>query len=110
MSESASQIAQLNDLLRTTFLTGKVVLTPGIYTLPEGVRELVLSEVREFTGFNEDNDPQGEHDFGSIDVAGVGAVFWKIDYYNPTLDAGSSDPSDPAKTTRVLTVMLALEY
>jgi len=110
MSENAARIAELNDLLRTTFLTGKVVLTPGILTLKSEIREAALSAVREFTTFNKDNDPFGEHDFGSIDIAGAGPVFWKIDYYNPDLSGGSSDPSDPAKTMRVLTIMLALEY
>jgi hypothetical protein len=52
---------------------------------------------------------RGEHDFGSFEV-GHRKLFWKIDYYDPTLAFGSDDPSDPAKTARVLTIMLAEEY
>ena len=57
----------------------------------------------------EDNDPHGEHDFGSFELCGR-KLFWKIEYYDPDLQHGSEDPADPAKTMRVLTVMLAEEY
>lgn len=66
--------------------------------------------MREFSEFSEDNDPYGEHDFGAFDIEGAGKIFWKIDYYNRTMDGGSDDPDDPGKTTRVLTIMLASEY
>lgn len=49
------------------------------------------------------------HDFGSF-KHGENTVFWKIDYYDKHLVYGSEDPSDPAKTTRVLTIMLREEY
>ena len=43
-----------------------LVITRGIAALgPEAVRE-ILQEVKEFNDFNEDNDPWGEHDFGSF--------------------------------------------
>ena len=37
--------------------------------------------VRDYAEFNEDNDPYGEHDFGSLKVAGE-KIFWRIDYYD----------------------------
>lgn len=103
-------IAKLNDLLRTTFLTGRVFLTEGISNLPDGVRRDVITRVRTFDAFEPGNDPYGEHDFGSIDHPEAGRIFWKIDYYDPSMSMGSEDPADPAKTCRVLTIMLAGEY
>ena len=50
-----------------------------------------------------------EHDFGSFEH-NRRTIFWKIDYYDLLLKNGSSDPSDPALTRRVLTVLFAEEY
>ena len=33
-----------------------------------------------------------------------------MDYYDKELEAGSEDPADPEKTTRVLTLMLAEDW
>jgi hypothetical protein len=41
----------------------------------------IFVKVRDFVDFTEDNDPYGEHDFGSFTVSGV-KIFWKIDYYD----------------------------
>ncbi|MEQ8826157.1 MAG: DUF3768 domain-containing protein, partial [Parvibaculum sp.] len=62
-----------------------------------------------FDDFTPDNDPHGEHDFGSVRID-ENAIFWKIDYYDRSMEAGSPDPADPEVTTRVLTIMLADEY
>jgi hypothetical protein len=110
MIPQTNRIAELNDQLRTTFLTGKVLLTPGMAGLEPEDRETILSTVRGFSDFDEDNDPHGEHDFGCVTQPGVGKVFWKIDYYDTEYQYGSSDPANPALTRRVLTIMLAGEY
>lgn len=102
---------QLNDSLRKTLddSLGKVVFTPGVAALESDVVMMVLSAIAAFDAFGPENDPHGEHDFGSFDLAGY-TLFWKIDYYAPDLEGGSEDPSDPQQTTRVLTIMLAEEY
>jgi len=51
----------------------------------------------------------GERDFGVFEHQGQ-KLFWKIDYYDPTLSFGSEDPTDLSKTHRVLTILLASEY
>ncbi|WP_245516204.1 DUF3768 domain-containing protein [Ancylobacter aquaticus] len=69
-----------------------------------------IARVRHHDDFSPDNDPHDERDFGAIGLEGLGRVFWKIDYYDPTLTLGSEDSADPARTRRVLTIMLAKEY
>jgi hypothetical protein len=65
--------------------------------------------VQEFSDFNEGNDPHRERDFGAF-MHHDQQIFWKIDAYDLDLQFGSPDPSDPAVTTRVLTILLASEY
>ena len=104
-----NKIALLNDAFRTTFSGGRVMMTSGVYELPDCVKAEALVQVTQFTEFSADNDPHDEHDFGSFDLVGR-KFFWKIDYYDKDLLNGSEDPGDPERTTRVLTVMLAGEY
>ncbi len=108
-SQTSRRIRVLNDNFRSTFIGGQVVMTAAVANLPLDVKARVLIEVQTFADFNTDNDPHGEHDFGSFKVAGE-KFFWKIDYYDKDMMAGSDDPSDPEQTVRVLTVMLAEEY
>jgi hypothetical protein len=103
------RIRLLNDDFRRTFIGGTVMITPGIENLQTAVRGDLFRRVREFSAFDCEDDPYGEHDFGAITV-GVHSFFWKIDYYDRDLKHGSDDPADPAKTTRVLTIMLVSEY
>jgi hypothetical protein len=103
------RIRDLNDAFRTTFAGGKIMLTAGIDALPLEVKMPVIAKVMTFSEFTSDNDPHGEHDFGSFEIA-ERKFFFKIDYYDPRLEFGSDDPADPTKTTRVLTIMLAEEY
>lgn len=84
-------------------------MTSGVEALGPVIVGQLINCLRSYDGFEEDNDPYGEHDFGALDYQGS-KFFWKIDYYDPTLSIGSEDPADPGKTTRVLTLMLAREY
>jgi hypothetical protein len=106
---SVEKIRTLNDAFRRSFAGGKVMMTAGILALPAVTKARLLDALRIFDGFTADNDPHGEHDFGSFEVDGR-KHFWKIDYYDAALEFGSEDPADPTKTTRVLTIMLASEY
>ena len=102
------RIRELNDSFRKSSARD-VYLTRGVAALAQGDRSRAIELVRVFDAFTPDNDPHGEHDFGSFVVSGR-KLFWKIDYYDLALASGSDDPADPQKTRRVLTIMLAEEY
>lgn len=106
---TSARIRALNDAFRQTLVGGKVVLTFGVAACSTGTQDEILKTVRGFNSFEADNDPHGEHDFGSFELEGK-TIFWKIDYYDHSLEHGSEDPADPAQTGRVLTIMLADEY
>ena len=109
MTTKAEQIRQLNDMLRTTLKGGKVVMTASVQSLHPDTVALALTKMRTFNDFTPDNNPYLENDFGSFELAGE-KFFWKIDAYDRNMEFGSEDPSDPDKTTRVLTLMLAADY
>lgn len=110
MGQHSKRIAELNDLARTAMgVAGKLIQTSGICALPPAIQSQIRERVETFAAFNKNNDPYGERDFGRI-VGDDYDVFWKIDYYNKTMDGGSEHPEDPAQTTRVLTIMLREEY
>lgn len=96
--------AAINNHFRSE-TTKDLVLTSGVSNLNN--IDGLIEAVRSFDAFNEDNDPYGEHDFGSLEWEGE-KVFWKIDYYAQDL-SGWCDPLSVA-CRRVLTVMLAEEY
>ncbi len=105
----AERIALLNDKLRTTGSGGQIMLTSGVRGLVGTDVSALLSALRAYDGFDVDNDPHGERDFGDLDLDGA-ELLWKIDYYDTQLTYASPDPADEAQTIRVLTVMLAEEY
>lgn len=109
VAEKTDAIRVLNDNFRSTFIGGQVFLTAGVSELPIDVKAKALLTVKTFKDFDQGNDPYHEHDFGSFEIVGQ-TFFWKIAYYDRACHAGSEDPSDPERTTRVLTIMLAEEY
>jgi hypothetical protein len=105
----SQRIRALNDVLRRTGDGGQIMVTAALIALgAEFVRRAVAC-MQTFDAFTDDNDPYQEHDFGAFDLSGE-RVFFKIAYYDLSLEFGSEDPSDPAACRRVLTVMLASDY
>ena len=102
-------IRDLNDQFRRTLIGGSLMLTAGIVALGAEVQARIIAAVQAFDAFTPDNDPYGEHDFGSVEADGE-KVFFKFDYFDLNRAMHSEDPADPSKTERVLTIMLADEY
>ena len=105
----AEAIARLNDAFRFTGVGGLIVATSGVRALQRFNQLELIQALSAYDRFDLDNDPHGERDFGDLEVWGA-ELLWKIDYYDRELIYGSNDPADPEQTTRVLTVMLPLEY
>ena len=109
--DSTARIRELNDAFRTA-APGELCTSTsraGIAAMSPEQQVEVMRRVHGFIAFTPDNDPHGEHDFGSFEYAGK-TIFWKVDCYDRDLNYGSPDPADENVTERVLTVMLAEEY
>jgi len=109
MSYDRDRVRLLNDELRQHLLGGGAVMTPGIAALGSAAVERLIKTIATFDNFCHENDPYGEHDFGSFEFDGNDVIF-KIDYYDKDLRYGSPNPADPSVTERIITVMLAEEY
>lgn len=108
---TGNRVALANDVFRRVNGSRKDWhTTPGV--MAQGAEFLMraVAAVIAFDTFTPDNDPYGEHDFGSLMIDGH-KLFWKIDCYDrEDMTKGSEDPADPTVTKRVLTIMLASEY
>jgi hypothetical protein len=124
--EQTARMARLNDVARSAMgVACTAVATAGFRSLSASEQSCVRELIETYDAFDEDNDPHGERDFGTIYQLGDGCwtterprsrddecerVFWKFDYYDRDLRFGSEDAANPAITRRVLTIMLADEY
>lgn len=105
----ADEIRALNDQLRQNLGAGTAVMTCGVAALGAEAVARIVKTIAVFDDFCHANDPYDEHDFGSFEADGH-TIFFKIDYYDKSLQQHSPDPTDPTVTERVITIMLAEEY
>jgi len=111
IDSKTEQIRALNDRLRQNLSTGigTAVITTGVAALGDDAVARIVKVIAVYDDFCHENDPYEEHDFGAFEADGR-TIFFKIDYYDPTLTCHSADPADPRVTNRVITIMLAEEY
>lgn len=111
----ASELSRQNDAFRQALgshgkFRGRMVGTPAVSALPAEALNMLLEAVRDFEGFDDDDDPYGDHDFGAVTFAGE-KWFWKIDCFeNDECEFGAITPEQPEHCFRVLTIMRADEY
>ena len=91
-----ARIRELNDAFRRSFSGGKVTMTAGVYALPDMVKAAALQKAATFDQFNEDNDPYGEHDFGSFELCSR-KFFGKA--RGPTRCVGLNGPVVPRRSS-----------
>ena len=107
------QLSKINDTLRVNLITntgrascegitGRLIVTRSVADMPGDQMIAILSAVAHFRDFTEDNDPHGEHDFGSVSLMGE-KWFWKFDYYDEHFEAFGHD-------VHVLTIMNSTDY
>lgn len=107
---TTQDIARANDALRGGAIWDenvRMVITQGLGADSTLAVKAAVA-VSAFNGFNEDNDPHGEHDFGAVTVDQE-QVFFKIDYYEDATCTYGADPHE-GPVFRVITMMLASEY
>ena len=116
--KQAQLIAEQNDHFRSNFgspidpndpIQGKYNVTHDFASMAVEDQFIATLKIRNYNDFNRDNDPYGEHDYGSFKLNGE-TICWKIDYYDLNYEYGSENPANPTQTRRVLTAMLACEW
>jgi hypothetical protein len=108
INASTQRIRELNDDLRIYGRGGETYRTEKIVALPIKLQEELGGRIRAYI-FTRDNDLFQEHDYGFLKFRRRNFVF-KIDYLKLESDEPSEDPSDPGKTRRILSLMMADEY
>ena len=92
-------------------IPGRLMITQSLTAADDGFVLQALHAVGSFDQFDPDNDPEGRHDFGAVEIQGEN-VIWKLDLYEADTEFrwGAETPTDPAKTIRVLNIMLASDW
>ena len=92
-------------------IAGRMHVTRSLAEAEDGFMAEAVKATGEFDVLESENDPDGCHDFGAVDIRGQ-KVFWKIDLYEADSDFcfGAETPDNPATTMRVLTIMMASDW
>ena len=107
-----ARIAEQNDAFRCKRPgggQGEWVYTQAVHAEGQGFVLACVAAVAAYDDFNEDIDPYGTHEMGTMEVMGK-KVWWKIDLYDCAYEGGSPNPTSLAETRRVLTILFPSDY
>lgn len=92
-------------------IQGRMHVTRSLMEAGDGFMAEAVNVTGAFDTFEPENDPEGWHDFGAVEIQGE-TVFWKIDLYESDSDFryGAEAPDNPETTMRVLTIMMARDW
>ena len=105
-------IARQNDAFRKRLPEGGegiIVQTTAVDNMGPSFVAACLNQIVTYDDFNEDNDPDGTHEMGFMDIMGH-KVWFKIDLYDENYQYGTPAPTDLSKTRRVLTILFPSDY
>jgi hypothetical protein len=97
-----TKIIELNDQLRSTFIGGRVQMTPAVWALDTHLRHRALAALSAYKTFADDT----EHNQGVLIIENR-SFEWCIEYRGKDGTGFSTNPADPEKTLRVLTLYAA---
>jgi hypothetical protein len=99
-------VRELNDQLRHSLRGGVLVMTAGVIALGQNRQLKILEALAKFDGFDDGNDPYGEHDFGAFEAEGDRLLF-AIDYlFSLEARLGNLDLAGAVVLTAVIRVRL----
>jgi hypothetical protein len=102
------EFRQTGPLFGRTKFDGLWLVSCGVQAEGPQFTWRALAATQVFDGFDQHNDPRGEHDFGAFEIDGR-RVFWQIDYLQRGTPFPATDPSDNAATCRVIIITLVEE-
>jgi hypothetical protein len=81
-NEKAARNDRIRQLLPMVHQEDRFVVSSGLMSLGAEALRDAMKQTKAQKEFDPDNDPYGEHDFGSFTLATEEKCFWKIDDYN----------------------------
>lgn len=107
--EWSRAVRALNDAFRISFTSTELYTSPQILDLDIDTQSEILDRVRNYRTFNEENDPDGFHQWGRFLVNDEPYV-WEIFCLTPDGKHLSKNPLDLDFTRRHMMVMCENEY